>query len=212
MEKGNNIKLEANQRAIALYNAAKILRYHGMELAGTQEAPDFFPGGFGTGLPYDSCALSNKSARCQYNKLTGKWTLCEEHMIFYHDDDSFSFPGFNAPKDHRNIPATQRYHYRYQAARLALKAGNIAQDDDLRAIIYIFGGNCLRKTSLPEADIFYKMLVNECRGSLLSKLADRQRWFPTDCVRMNKEVNHSTPLKDMAAVKALIAEIFPPVK
>ncbi len=212
MTKGNDKKLDANSRAIALYNAAKILRYHGMELAGTQEAPDFFPGGYGTSLPYDDCALSKRNARCQYNKILGEWTLCREHISWHSNESTLSFPGFNAPKDHRNIPATQRYHYRYQAARLALKAGNIAKDDDLRAIIYIFGGNCLRKTSLPEADIFYKMLVNECRGSLLSKLADRQRWFPTDCVRMNKEVNHSTPLKDMAAVKALIEEIFPPAK
>lgn len=209
MGKGNNTKLEANQRAIALYNAAKILRYHGMELAGTQGAPDFFPGGFGNGLPYDGCALSNKSARCQYNKLTGKWTLCREHMGFYHDNDSFSFPGFNAPKDHRNIPATQRYHYRYQAARLALKAGNIAQDDDLRAIIYIFGGNCLRKTSLPEADIFYKMLVNECRGSLLSKLADKKRWFPVDEPIIMKEIKHPAPLADLNAVKSIIKTMFP---
>ena len=212
MTKGNDKKLDANSRAIALYNAAKILRYHGMELAGTQEAPDFFPGGYGTGLPYDDCAVSDTPARCRYNALIGKWTLCREHISWHNNESTFSFPGFNAPKDHRNIPATQRYHYRYRAAQLALKAGNIAQDDDLRAIIYIFGGNCLRKTSLPEADIFYKMLVNECRGSLLSKLADKQRWFPTANAIMNKEVNHSTPLKDMAAVKALIAEIFSAAK
>lgn len=203
MEQCNNTKLDADSRAIALYNAAKILRYHGMELAGTQEAPDYFPGGYGTGLPYDHCD------NCRYNKFLGRWTLCREHMADHGNDSTMSFPGFNAPKDHRNIPQTQRYHYRYGAARLAMKAGNLAKDDDLRAIIYIFGGNCLRHTSVPEADIFYKMLVNECKKSLLSKLADHERWFPTANTTMNREVNHPTPLKDMAAVKALINEMFP---
>lgn len=203
MEQGNNKSLDTDTRAIALYNAAKILRYHGMELAGTQEAPDFFPGGYGTGLPYDFCN------DCRYNKYLGRWTLCREHIAWHNNDNTLSFPGFNAPKDYRNMPQTQRYHYRYGAARLAMKAGHIAQDDDLRAIIYIFGGNCLRRTSVPEADIFYKMLVNECKKSMLSKLADQERWFPVTNTVMNREVNHPTPLKDMAAVKALINKIFP---
>ena len=204
MEKANNTRLDGNSRAIAIYNAAKILRYHGMELAGTQEAPDFFPGGLGGVTPDDYCANSKKEDRCRYNKFLGQWSLCEEHVRWHR----FRVPGFNAPKDHCTVNPFQRYHYRHKAAQLAVKAGHLAQDDDLRAIIYIFGGNCMRKTSPVEADIFYKMLVNECRGSLLSKLADRQRWFPTDNKIMNKEVNHSTPLKDMAAVKSLIDSVF----
>lgn len=203
MAKGNDKKLDPDTRATALYNAAKILRYHGMELAGTQEAPDFFPGSYGTPLPYDGCK------ECRFNKITGTWTLCREHWQWHRGDSTFTFPGFNAPKDHGTVPKSMRYHYRYRAAELALAAGRLAKDDDLRAVIYIFGGNCLRKTSTPEADIFYKMLVNECKGSLLSKLADRQRWFPVTCVPMNKEVNHSTPLAGMDAVKNLIREIFP---
>lgn len=203
MEKGNNRNLDPNTRAIALYNAAKILRYHGMELAGTQEAPDFFPGYFGSPLPYDGCK------ECRFNKITGTWTLCREHWQWHRGDSTFAFPGFNAPHDYSTVPPSQRYHYRHKAAQLAMKAGRIAEDDDLRAVICIFGGNCMRKTSTPEADIFYKMLVNECKGSLLSKLADKQRWFPVTCVPMNKEVNHSTPLQDLNAVKTLIREIFP---
>lgn len=200
MKKGNDKKLDADTRAIALYNAAKILRYHGMELAGTQEAPDFFPGYYGNTLPYDSCD------ECRFNPLTSTWTLCDKHLA--RQQDIFTFPGFNAPKDHCTVPVTMRFHYRYRAAKLALDAGRIAKDDDLRAIIYIFGGNTLRHTSIPEADIFYKLLVNECKGSLLSKLADRERWFPVTCVPMNREVKHPTPLADMNAVKALIKTIF----
>lgn len=209
MEQGNNKKLDPDSRAIAFYNAAKILRYHGMELAGTQDAPDYFPGGSGTGLPYDNCAVSKKEDKCHFNPITGTWDkICDKHWPLHQSDSIFSFPGFNAPRNYSTVHPAQRFHYRHRAALLAMKAGKIAADDDLRAIIYIFGGNCMRKTSLPEADIFYKMLVNECKKSLLSKLADRQRWFPTSCVRMNKEVNHATPLKDMAAVKNLISEIF----
>lgn len=210
MEKGNDKKLDSNTRAIALYNAAKILRYHGMELAGTQLSPDNFPGGCGTGLPYDSCAVSKKEAKCHFNKFTGEWVMCDEHWKYHCGDRIFNFPGFNAPKNHSTVHPAQRYHYRYKAAQLAMKAGTIAADDDLRAVIYIFGGNCLRKTSLPEADIFYKMLVNECRGSLLSKLADKERWFPTTNTRMNKEVNHPTPIADLNAVKTLVKEVFNP--
>ena len=211
MAKGNDKKLDPDTRAIALYNAAKILRFHGMELSGTQLAPDNFPGYYGIRKQnFNSCASDkSKKEKCSYNPALSEWTLCKEHFNALHDTDVNVFPGWNAPENHSTVPLAQRFHYRSKAAQLAYKAAQIAEDDDLRAVICCFGGNCLRIVSPHEADDFYKMLVNECKGSSLSKLADRERWFPVMCVPMNKEVKHPTPLQDLNAVKTLIREIFP---
>ena len=41
LEDGSNLELSGNQRGLAYYNAAKIVRYEGMDFAGTLFAPDF---------------------------------------------------------------------------------------------------------------------------------------------------------------------------
>ena len=203
--------LSGNEKAIALYNAAKILRFHGMELSGTQLAPDNFPGYYGIRRQkFNSCASDkSKEEKCSYNPALSEWTLCKEHFNGLYYTDENVFPGWNAPENHSTVPLAQRFHYRSKAAQLAYKAAQIAEDDDLRAVICCFGGNCLRSVSPHEADDFYKMLVNECKGSLLSKLADKKRWFPVDDPIIMKEIKHPAPLADLNAVKSIIKTMFP---
>ena len=204
--------ISADEKAIALYNAAKILRFHGMELSGTQLEPDNFPGYYGIRKQNFNICASDKSKeeKCHYNPALSEWVLCKEHFDDLRFSEVNTFPGWNAPENHSTISATQRYHYRSKAAQLAYKAAQIAEDDDLRAVICFFGGNCLRAGAwYHEADDFYKMLVNECKKSQLSKLADKARWFPVDNPIIMKEIKHPTPLADLNAVKAIINKMFP---
>lgn len=94
------------RRAEALFRAAQITRTHGMELRGTELAPDFFvwSGAFDTSLDWD--AEGNEVLRSDLPK--GDWVdMAEVHRV----DSS------------RTAPAT-RFHYRYVAADLAVQAAN----------------------------------------------------------------------------------------
>ena len=203
---GNNEKLSKDERAIALYNAAKILRYKGMELCGTETAPDNYRyhGNFG----YYKIRQSRNCSNCKYDKHLGTWTFCKEHSDI---NDAWN-PGFLAPKNYMTVPEYQRFHYRYLAAELALKAGELAQDQELRALIHLFGGECLRRTSYREAEIFYKRLVLRSRNTKLGKDADSERWFPYDVVPLRKEIHRIDPLPSLDAVKQLMKEAYPEKK
>ena len=133
----------------------------------------------------------------------GYWNLCNDHAAM-----NKKVPGFNAVKDHRNIPLHLRYHYRYIAGELALKAGDLARDQELRALIFYFGGNIFKKRSNMEADVFYKRLVLNCRKTMLGKLADRVRWFPVLPV-IDDEVSSEKPCKSIEEVRKLMQKAFP---
>lgn len=206
---GRNEKLGKNERAIALYNAAKIMRYRGMELCGTEDAPDFyvFDGDFAPGYVrgYQDCYL------CKYDLVFGSWTFCPKHV-----QERTWNPGLRAVKNYLTVPLHQRFHYRYLAAELALEAGELAEDQELRALIHLFGGECLRRTSAREADIFYKRLVLRSRKTKLAKAADRACWFPNGPYSpiLEKEICSVKPLKDLNQVKDLMKQAFaePPKK
>ena len=135
--------------------------------------------------------------------MLGTWTLCKTHRLINN-----TVPGFNAIKDHNTVPAHQRFHYRYLAADLALRAGTLAENEELRALINLFGGECLKMRSPQEADIFYKRLVLDSRSTLLGKLADKQRWFPVIKV-LQDEIQSIRPVNSLEDVKNLMQQAFP---
>ena len=195
--RGADGSLSGDQRALALYNAAKIMRIRGMELAGTESAPDFYPGNYNCdGFAAIPGTTPGNCAKCRYEPGTGLWQFCEEHAQFFRDD----VPGLLAVKTCDTVPRHRRFHYRYRAAELALRAGALAEDADLRALIYLFGGSCIKLDSPPEADIFYKKLVLECRGSRLSGIADELRWFPSFTMDIE-------PINSLEEVKKTVAAI-----
>ena len=202
---GRDTKKGANERGIALYNAAKIMRYKGLELCGTETDPDNFRHNGNFTLVENRYHPSCK--KCKYDRHLGSWYFCKEHY-----NNGEWKPGLNAAKNYLTVPAYQRWHYRYRAADLLLEAGDIAQDPELLALINYFGGECLRKTSPYEADVFYKRLVNQSRHTKFGKLADELRWFPYYIVPLRKEVHRIDPIASLDAVKQLMKEAFPEKK
>ena len=79
---------------------------------------------------------------------------------------------------HRADPEA-RFHYRYQAAFLALEAAKLLPDNsDETARILCTAGSWLKNRDPQTADLFYKTLVRRCRKTALGAEADRKRWFP----------------------------------
>ena len=79
---------------------------------------------------------------------------------------------------HRADPEA-RFHYRYQAAFLALDAARLLPDNaDETARILCTAGSWLKERDPQTADLFYKALVRRCRKTAIGAEADRKRWFP----------------------------------
>ncbi len=202
-----DISKSGDEKALLLFNAAKIMRWYGMELCGTQGAPDDFPSGeWGISADFEDCPY------CKYDPETDQWTnICMKHR-----NDSEFTAGQSAetqnhvyyPDEKRIspvVPRNQRFHYRYRAADLARQAADLAQDEDLRALANLFGGECLRVRTPRKADVFYKRLVRNSPNSALAQIADQLRWFP-NCPALKNEFRSIEPCKTLDEVKAIMRQ------
>ncbi len=147
----------ANDRAQALFKASKILREHGLELYGTETAPDWqvFDGNF-----------------------TGDLTAEERAEIFPGEFLQASNEEVARARQHAPDP-DRRFHYRYLAAELAFEAARLLPDNNRQAaIILCTAGSWLKDRDPKAADRFYKTLVRRCRKTEIGREADKIRWFP----------------------------------
>lgn len=202
LAKSKDKKYSADERALALYNAAKIMRFKGMELCGTEIDPD--------NHRYDgnhyAYHWATRCPQCKFDPIMGTWSFCKKANAggYYK-----GYPGFNAVKNYLDVPWYQRWHYRYKACAMALEAAEMAEDVELKALIYYFGGEILRRQSPHEADVFYKRLVRNCHATELGKLADVTRWFPVENIILRKEVRSIKPCPTVAEAKKIMQKAFP---
>lgn len=150
LELAKNASLSAKDRAAAFYNAAKLLRHHGIDIVGYELYPDarIWGGNFEeTEMPRP---LNEK-----------------EFETLRRDAD-------------RTLPSPPlRFHYRYQAADLMRQAGVLAPHADFRAVACYVGGMWIEARDPQRADPFYKELAR-IRTHPLGRAADKQRWFPRE--------------------------------
>jgi hypothetical protein len=148
--------LSASERAKASTDAAFIARTNGMELLGTEAAPDWnqFGGSWQAGV-----AIENRTN--------------EDSTIILASPDEFKRNDESKPSpDHQ-------YHYRYQAASLALEASKLMADNTEETARLLCGAGSWLKAQDPDtADLFYKTLVRRCRRTDIGAEADLVRWFP----------------------------------
>ena len=230
---GENKNLSQDQRALALYNAFKIMRINGMELCGTETEPDNFryQGQFGADRGFmacKKCSYKHQSGKwflckdhsnaennvgylglavcrkCSYDFDTGKWTLCVDHAK---EVAKGVLPGLGSEIDWKKIPDYWRFHYRYRAAKIALTAGELTKYPEFKALINYSAGSMLAKRSPQEADVFYKRLVNQSRGTQLAALADKKRWFPKNEV-LDQEQKNINPCQSLEEVRQLMKKAF----
>lgn len=141
----------------AYWTAACIARYRGMELLGTEEAPDWK-------CLYDGLFQGDSAAgiRKESSKVAGG---SREEWI----------------RSETNSAGTggKRFHYRYIAADYAWKAASLLPDQDNdKARILCSAGIWLKGSDPKGADKFYKELVRRCGRTALGREADAKRWFP----------------------------------
>lgn len=156
IERGENTSMPNWERAIALWDAACIARYEGMELLGTEVEPDWFlyKGDFVRKSASDIRVLPSS-----------------DKLVSVTVDEQFRLK--------QNVVPEKRFHYRYIAVELAWEAADLLPDEqDQTARVLCIAGSWLAAKEPKAADRFYKAMVRRCGTTKLGKEADKLRWFP----------------------------------
>lgn len=171
LAKGNNGRLPAGSRALALWDAALEARYHGIELLGTEAAPDWFV--------YEGAYEEDDPAAFRLGLIA----IREDR---YSDTPkAVPLPAMlkaSAPERARlSASATtpdKRFHYRYRAAALGWNAARLLPDNDPRtAAMLNLAGRWLAGRDSTAADRFYQAIESRCAGTELGRHATARRWF-----------------------------------
>ncbi|WP_265595839.1 hypothetical protein [Verrucomicrobium sp. BvORR106] len=170
-----NEKASKQERARALFTAAWVARYHGMELMGTEGGPDS-----------SSTAGDFISPNTAMERLTG-----QKQKIGYSDDEEE--PDFKpgpaglvvpvSPDEKKRLTNTKlnpekRYHYRHVAAGLAWKAAGLLPDQsEITADVLNTAGGWLKGRYPKEADRFIQAIERRCYKTEIGKEAGKKHWF-----------------------------------
>lgn len=145
----------AADRSRELFQAACLLRHQGLELIGTEAAPD-------------------------YAVVDGEYELNDEWYA-HHPESRTANKVFRSTAGERarlarNPQPAKRFHYRYVAADLAWEAAKLLPDGDERAGMLATAGNWIKGRDPKAAYPFYQELA---RGkSDLARKAKELHWLP----------------------------------
>jgi hypothetical protein len=153
---GRSRNRPAADRSRELFQAACLLRHHGMELTATEAAPD-------------------------YAVVDGDYDLSDDwyaHHPGTRNNKVFRQTAGERARLERNRLPSKRFHYRYRAADLAWEAAALLPGGDEKAGMLATAGNWIQRRDPEAADRFYKELVRCCGSTELGRQADELRWFP----------------------------------
>lgn len=153
---GRDESLPPAQRSEALLSAAWMTRTNGMELLGTEVEPDWFiyDGGFEEGVSLQTRTNGSVS-----------WLSAGADEI--------------RRAEQNNVVPEERFHYRFQAAVLAVDAAKLLPDNSNEtARVLCTAGSWIKYLDPPKADPIYKTLVRRCSQTAIGRQADAMRWFP----------------------------------
>jgi len=154
---GNDMALPAEARAAALLSAARIARFGGMELMGTEQWPD--------GQDSDGAMPSSDTGWVRARR-------CDGTLVYATTDE------LRRVETSGMVPA-RRFHYRYDAADLAWQAARLMPDDSTAtAAALCEAGRWLMYQDPPAAERFYKSLVRRCGNTPVGRAAAQAHWFP----------------------------------
>jgi hypothetical protein len=165
---GHDHHLSAAERAADLWEAACIHRRSGMELFGTEAAPDwsFYEGqyecseigGLRSGTVTPSQWLDEKVAKVPWLPRPSAVEITRYMR---------QRPRPNA-----------RFHYRHVAAELGWQAAKLRPPDEETAEMLCTAGGWLKDRDSKAADRFYQELVGRCGKTALGIEGEKRRWFP----------------------------------
>lgn len=157
---GADESLGNEKRAAALMESARLARFWGMALMGTELRPDYVihEGQYG--------ADGEEPAESRFTEEEGK-------LAGGTSDEKERFAN-------SKLNPSRRFHYRYVAADHAWNAIQLMPDNfDDTAKACCEAGWWIKSRDPKAADRFYKALVTKCGQTALGKEAAQKHWFPS---------------------------------
>ena len=172
LKDGADTKLSKVERARALFNAAWLARYDGMELMGTEGAPD----GFAESGDFEIPDLAQQRRSGVYQQVRY--------------EKNFERKTTNAPlvlkpskqeleRLARNkISPDMRFHYRLIAGALAIKAGALLPDDSEElADVVNRAGLWVKDRDDKTGNRYFQIIEQRCRKTQIGRAAIEKHWF-----------------------------------
>jgi hypothetical protein len=186
----NDEQQPRNRRAIACINAGRFLRWHGMELVGTEMMPDSFytEGGFFFGDAVASC----------YGLGANLPEMFEFRPTEVDDKQALQLLDQRTP--------WVRFHYRLRAAGLMRRAADLSDRPEIQALALYLGGYFIRDRHRLEADYFAKRLGKMDQRLAPARWLHDHGWFTTRMTPWMSDVadRDLTDLPEAAAIPAVL--------
>ena len=171
LARGNNRRVPATERGLALWDAAVEYRYHGIELFGTEAAPDWFvyEGNFEED---DPVPFRRGEIAIREDRYSDTAQVVPLPAIL--KESAVERARLNASE-----PAPyKRYHYRYRAASLAWDAAQLLPDNDPRtADLLNLAGRWMAPRAHDVGERFYRAIERRCANTDLGRRAIAAHWF-----------------------------------
>lgn len=173
LEDGANPKLEKMKRARAWFAAAWIARHDGLEIMGTEVAPD----GFTTDGNFESGELaeqrrSGKFTEIHYDAKKGKEVATSKPVVL--KPTKAELERLNK---FRVVPDV-RWHYRLIAAALAMKAAALLPDNTPELADAInTAGQWAKDRDNKLADQYFLTLMKRAPNTEIARAAKAKKWF-----------------------------------
>lgn len=175
LKDGADEKLPKPKRARAWFDAATIARYSGMELMGTEGAPDFFIAG--GDFEFDDVAGQRETGTQATMEFQG------DKQVIVAKPVKLAVPV--SAEEKKRLAVTRpspnkRFHYRYVAAALGWKAAALLPDqsDELADVLNTSGGWIAKDDKA--ADKFFQALERRASKTPLGRKAGAKHWFVQD--------------------------------
>jgi len=167
VRRAHDTKLDAPTRAEAFWQAAKALRSEGMEIQGTELAPDFQI--YGGCFQWPEIPRIQDAARAREAAEQGRSVPVTSPFA----------PGTDeCERLGRERVPTERFHYRLRAAELALLGSSLLPNDDPNTADMLHeAGRWLAPRWPAEANVYYKLLLVRCPNTELARAAGEHHWF-----------------------------------
>ncbi|HMO65266.1 MAG TPA: hypothetical protein PKE47_08615, partial [Verrucomicrobiota bacterium] len=153
---GQDESLPVPARVQAWQAAAHLVRTNGLELLGTELAPDW---ALLAGQGEDDLTPAFRATNGTFRLVRASEAELDRARAHAPDPD-------------------RRFHHRYRAAGLLWAAAELLPDGEAAAGLLDQGGRWLMHSDPPVADFFYKGLVTRGWSTPLGQAAEAQRWFP----------------------------------
>jgi len=175
LKDADNTKLAKPARARAIFTAAWIARYDGMELMGTEVEPDGFESG-GSFSPGSVDTERAEGARVskEYDDEKKREVETRKPVKLF-----IAVTAEEKQRIAKNRPhPTNRFHYRWVASALAWKAaGLLADGTEELADVLNYGGSWIKDRDAKGADKFIQAIEHRCAKTKIGQTATKKHWF-----------------------------------